>query len=376
MHWAIVAALVLSAACGPNGAPVSQDAPLATSTPLPWQPAPSPTAGPPTYTARPIAPPQALPTGVAPRSAPVPPTATPTITRPPVPTLTPPPRAQCRFDTGAAVAVPANVFTSAVASPGTVPPFYQGTPGWQILVVGEALPGVHLELHLPTTTFVAGAVIRPEVWVKNTSSSGLAVLVSAGILDEHQTPIAFDRASSERSVLNGGAHSRPGPFLANTVVPSGETWSLPSIVQLPFDANQATNLVAYATLGWAQSPDLGSAAAAASEFTTIQLKLTRAGPAQMLNLEVRADRHQWCVRATTADGGVPTGPLTASLIASTSLTDAPSSTMFIDPQVITGNTWAGYWDGQSFAPQNLTVWLGGQNYVTAMAQATVTSNSP
>jgi hypothetical protein len=202
----------------------------------------------------------------------------------------------------------------------------------------------------------------------------VAVLANAGILDEHQTPIVFDQTSSERSVLNGGAHSRPAPILGSTVVPSGETWSFANVVQLPFDANQGTNVVAHATLGWAQSAGLGNATAAASEFANIPLKLTPAGPTQMLNLEVRADREQWCVRATTAAGAGPAGPLTASLIAI-----AGNSTMFSEPQAITGNTWAGYWGywgSRSVAPQSLTVWLGGQGYVTSMAQVTVTSNSP
>ncbi len=162
---------------------------------------------------------RAVQTAVAARQTLVPPTATVATARPQVPTPLPP--VQCRFGTSDTVAVPVNVLAFAAAAPGTAPPFYRGTPGWQILILatGEPLPGVHLELHLPTTMFVAGAVIRPEVWVNNTSVSGVAVLASAGILDRDQKPIVFDQASSQRSGLNGGAHSRPGPILGSTVVP-------------------------------------------------------------------------------------------------------------------------------------------------------------
>ena len=371
MRWVIVAALVACVACGPNGAPVLEDAVSSTSTPVRWQAVPTPTAGPPT--AQPVAPPlqpelAAMATAFAARPATVAPTATVATTRPPVPTPTPSAPVQCRFGTNDAVAVPVNVLAFAAATPRTVPPFYRGTPGWQIVADGEALPGVHLELHLPTTTFVAGAVIRPEVWVNNTSSSGVAVLATAGILDQNQTPIVFDQASSERSVLNGGAHSRPAPN-GSTVVPSGETWSFSNVVQLPFDGNQGTNIVAHATLGWAAG--LGNTTAAASEYASVPLKLTPAGAAPMLNVEAQADDEHWCVRATTAAGAAPAGPLIASLIA-----NAGTRRIFADPQAITGNTWAGYWGSPSPALQSVTVWVGGQNYSTTRAQATVTSTSP
>lgn len=158
-------------------------------------------------------------------------------------------------------------------------------------------------------------------------------------------------------------------MLGSTVVPPGETWSFPNVVQLPFDANQGTNVVAHATLGWAAG--LGNTAVAASEFAGIPLKLTPAGPTQMLNVEVEADREHWCARATTAGGAVPAGPLFASLIAS-----AGTSRAFADPQAISGNIWAGYWGNSSAAPQSVTVWVGGQNYVTSMGQATGISTSP
>ena len=372
LRWILCAALLLGVACGPNGAPVSEDAASSTRTPVPWQPVPTPTAGPPT--AQPVAPPLqpelvAMATASAARPATVAPTATREITRPPVPTPTPAPPVQCRLSTNAIVAVQPNVRVFGAATPGTVPPFYRGTPGWQTLAAGEPLAGVHLELHLPTTTFVAGAVIMPEVWVTNTSSSGVAVLANSGIMGGNQTPIRFDRAATERSVLNGGAHSRPGPFFGSVVVPKGETWSFANVVQLPFDANQQTNVVAYATLGWAAG--LGNTTAAASDFAAVPLKLTTAGPAQMLNLEAQADREHWCVRATTATGAAPTGPLFGSLIA-----NAGTSRMFADPQAITGNTWAGYWGQPSPDPQSVKIWVGGQNYVTSMVEATLTSSSP
>jgi hypothetical protein len=195
-------------------------------------------------------------------------------------------------------------------------------------------------------------------------------------VDAKQTPVEFDLQSVERSVENGGEHSSPGPTLGSIVVPSGQTWSFPSIVQLPFDANQPTQLAISGKLGWAQSGESGASedVAAAYDFAPIPLRLAPAGPAQTLNLEVVADHQQWCVRATTISGTVPTGPLAASLIAGSSSIGTLGTTEFVDPMALTGNIWAGYWN-EGFDPNYVEVWLGGQNYVTTMAQVTVTNPS-
>jgi len=59
--------------------------------------------------------------------------------------------------------------------PGRVPTADQDTPGDSTLVAGEAVPGVFVELRLPRTTFVAGAVIQPELRVRNTTSADIEV---------------------------------------------------------------------------------------------------------------------------------------------------------------------------------------------------------
>src|SRR6202022_2694399 len=187
----------------------------ATVTPANWKPVLTPTAGPPTkgpgpmMTAqtRPTVPPQLRPP-VAPAFTPTggpagalpatprqggPPfvaqTATPAVRPPPFLTPTPDPPAKCRFSDGVELSVPVLGAVSGVITPGAVQARYQGTPGWITVAHGEPQPGLVLELRLPATMFVAGAVISPEVRVRNGTTTDVGVFTGVGTYGDDQQPI-------------------------------------------------------------------------------------------------------------------------------------------------------------------------------------------
>ncbi len=190
VRWLIAIGLIVAAtACGPNAAPITLDA-QATPTPVPWKLEPTPTAGPPTLTAAPVAP-AATPTG-SPRFAP-------TVVLPPFGATATPAPLGARPIAAAQPPIPVPVPTVGPASPPIAPPApltpveclfadrtasvpQYSTPlpatGLAAYAVGEPVPGLYLELRLPRTTFVAGALIQPEVAVRNTIPGDTAVSVS------------------------------------------------------------------------------------------------------------------------------------------------------------------------------------------------------
>jgi hypothetical protein len=103
-----------------------------------------------------------------------------------------------------------------------------------------------------------------------------------------------------------------------------------------------------------------NAALFSTRVTSVQVEIpllvTAATSADALQLELRADQQQWCLRAMDSHSARPTGP--------------PSAT---------GDAWAMRWTqlgspsvvGSS--PATLTVWVGGPHYVTARAEASVTT---
>lgn len=224
------------------------------------------------------------------------------------------------------------------------------------------MPGAVLELRLPGTTFVVGGVVSPEVRVQNGTAADITVLTNVVATTDNRQPIAND----ERSLLNGGAHSRPGD--PGRVVPAGQTRSFPTTVQLPFEAESAMHLVASATVGPAGLNTPGPSAVA--QYTDIPLNLTAATPGQQLQIQLQADRRQWCMRATTVNGGVPVGPLFVSMQAVV----AGGGRTFFDPGRIDSNTWAGYWTPmlmQSPGQLSVSIWVGGVNYATTRADVSV-----
>src|SRR5205823_1072446 len=95
--------------------------------------------------------------------------------------------------------------------------------------------------------------------------------------------------------------SGPGPYRPPLAVPPGQTQTFTSLVQVPFETTQPTQVHAVVR------------ADAATLTSDVPLKLTAAGPAHRLKIELRADQRQWCARATDADGHAPTGALLAAM---------------------------------------------------------------
>jgi hypothetical protein len=251
---------------------------------------------------------------------------------------------------------------SEAPTPGVVPTYYRGTPGWTAVARGEPLPGVVLELRLPGTSFVLGGVISPEVRVQNGTSSDLVVTTGVIAKSDNQHPIPID----ERSVLYGGLRGQPGFMRGGPTVPAGQTWSFPTAVQLPFDAAPTVELVATAAF----EPQVGTPALSpVAVYSEIPLTLTTPGPEHKLQVQLQVDRKQWCLRATTASGGTPDGPLSWSARAMV----AGGGITAYSQERVPGNTWAGYWNPTLFqrgsGQLSASVWVGGANYAATRVDA-------
>jgi hypothetical protein len=79
------------------------------------------------------------------------------------------------------------------------------------------------------------------------------------------------------------------------------------MAQVPFDASRPVHLHAGAGLGIV-TPDVFIPRHVASVLADIPVRLEAATPAEQLVLDLQANRQQWCVKATDARGGRPTGP--------------------------------------------------------------------
>jgi hypothetical protein len=276
------------------------------------------------------------------------------------------PPAQCRFGNDV-VSVPLRNVISPPPSPAVVPTQYQPNSAWTIFATGEVTPGVFVDALLPSTTFVAGAVITSEIDVRNTTTAGIALLDYAGIeADNSQHPRNGAPQQDPRAYPE---LSRTGPGPRYFVVPSGQKWAFRNAVQLPFDASQNVHLHVLLQVGPEPTANATNVPFRA-EFADIGLHLLEAGQAQQLHLDLIADRQQWCVRATNGDGSSPSGPLSAfattrSANGSTSIGGVPGGS---------ANTWAARFDlspVQPTLPIEVTVWVGGEKYVTAQAHATI-----
>ncbi len=268
----------------------------------------------------------------------------------------------CQFGNGT-VTMPSRDPVAVGLTPGVVPTFYRGVPGLTTFAAGEPLPEVFLELRLPRTTFVAGAVIQPEIRVRNTTAAEVSVYDAVSVVPDGQ-----DQAAPAPADARSFPNFVHGPSFRGLSVPAGQTWAIPSIfVQMPFDAAQPVHLHAAVGLTTSQAP--GVAAPGLRVIADSPLRLVTATAAQQLHLEVHVDHRQWCVKAVDASAGPPSGPLFARMTAHSASTymEGPGSAG-------TGDTWAGRWDPNNFptnAPITLVFWVGGPNYVTSQAQATV-----
>lgn len=217
---------------------------------------------------------------------------------------------------------------------------------------GDPLPGLHLELRLSRTTFVAGAVIQPEVAVRNTSSSDATLVVNMSAMPQHAPadPRSFP------TVFPGPGFGPPPLRVA-----AGQTQSNSSLVQLPFDAAQAAQVHAVVR------------ASGSTVTADVPLKLTAAGPAQQLKIELRADRQQWCARATDTNGHTPSGPLfmvmTGQNTSQQSSSYMQSGTSSSNPDGVSAGRLSS--NVPASGPMTLTVFVGGENYETTKAETTI-----
>jgi hypothetical protein len=382
---------VIVSACGPNAATATFGAAStlsaqATVTPVPWT-TPTPDTAPrlQTPTAAAVVPlpgptPPAVPTAVppqfrAPTAAPAPSrsgqplqTVPPTqdVPHPALPTPTPEPPVQCQFKTGT-VSVP----THSEPTSNTPTPL-QSTSGLSTVAAGEPMPGVFLEMRMSTPNVVAGTMVAPELVVRNTSNDEVSLSNFVSIAPDAQEQRGSGGQSDPREFPRFPQLGPQGAY--DTRVLAGQTRAVVASAQAPFDASRSVHLHALAALGSGTSH--GIPTRSVSLEADIPLRVVPATPADQLTLELKADRQQWCLRATDASGGHPTGPLVVGLTAS----DNGSTMMGSGIPGGTGDAWAQRWSGtgspsmvQSATPVTLTLWVGGPHYVTAQAKTTIST---
>jgi len=363
----------LLSACVPAAAPITLEAAATPTsaerrvTPVVWQVVPTPTPGPPRPTAGPIPPPPPfVAANTTPRPTPAPTSPPPPQAPPPPPTPGPP--LHCQFSDGAAVTLQPTVVALPQPTPGTVPTSFQPAPGLLTVAASEPLPGVSLELRVPRTTYVAGAVIRPQIVVHNASATDVSVDagVTAGVDGQSD---AVSLAQADPRAWPPQHRGPPG----GPTVPHGQTWAITSLVQLPFDAGQPVHLRGFARLVVRPAPTPKDTSLSLTADVPVQLVAPT--PEQQLTLELHADGQQWCLHAMTASGHAPAEPLAVILIAR-----SPQRWYAeLGPNAGAAGTWAGRWDLHSYSiingvihrmsddPFDVTVWVGGPSYVTATA---------
>ena len=158
-------------------------------------------------------------------------------------------------------------------------------------------------------------------------------------------------------IFSGGPMPGGRPQLS---VPPGQTRTMSLIIQLPFDATQAVHVHGSVSVG------------ATAVTADVPLKLTTAGPAQQLKIELHADKSQWCARATDTNGRSPSGPLLAAMTARSSNFSMRGSAS----SAASDAAWAGRFSLNPLNPSvsgamTLTVAVGGENYETTIAETTV-----
>lgn len=342
MLTGVLGAMVV-ASCGPNGA---QRIALNTAA------QPTPTAAPAPRPPTPI-------NAVAQRPAAAGTVApTPAVTidpklRPPTPT--PKPMPVCQFDSHS-ISVPLLNPT-----PGAVPTTnpWAGVSGWRMATSTAPLPGVVLELRLPSTPLIAGALIGAQALVRSNSQADIQVMSYGWVVPPMQD---LQQVESDPRTFNQ-AIPRPAP-IPRTLHPGEEqTWD--SVVQLPFNA--ATPFALHAG---AMFPALNTAQRGIAETPDIPLSLQPATSAQHLRLDVKADRRQWCLHATDASGNTPIGPLRVGISA---LNQNRGGTIG-SVNGGTGDMWADYWDDNILRGDtaiDLKLWVGGPNYESVMVETGV-----
>ena len=271
----------------------------------------------------------------------------------------------CRFGTGT-LSVPTE------PTPASTPPAgVQRTPGWSTVAAGEPAPGVFLELRLPTTSLVAGTLVTPEFVVRNTSTDEVSLSSGVSVVPDGQDQASNGAQPDPRAFPMFPRTGPPSAF--ETRVPAGQTRVVTAMAQVPFDRSRPVHLHAGAGLG-VVAPTAFIPRRLASVLADVPVRLETARPAEQLVLDLQADRQQWCLQATEASGGRPTGPLFLRLMARGGMGSLLSSRV----PGGTADAWAQRWSRtgspnlfQGASPLTLTVWVAGPHYVTARAETTI-----
>jgi hypothetical protein len=271
----------------------------------------------------------------------------------------------CRFSTGT-LSVPTE------PTPASTPPAgVQGAPGWSTVAAGEPAPGVFLELHLPTTRLVASTLVTPEFQLRNTSTDQVSLSNGVSVLPDGQDQASNGAQPDPRAFPMFATTGPPGAFEAR--VPAGQTQAVMAMAQVPFDASRPVHLQAAAGISIV-TPNAFIPRRVASVLADIPVRLDAATSAEHLALDLQADRQQWCLKATDASGGRPTGPL---FIRRTASGDG-GTLMGSGVPGGTGDAWAQRWSRsgspdlfQGTSPLTLVVWVAGPHYVTARPEITI-----
>jgi hypothetical protein len=273
---------------------------------------------------------------------------------------------ECQFDDGPPVAVGLEL---------TPVPTPLPMPDWTSVASSDVLPGVQMDLRIPSTSVIAGMLLLPEFVVNNTSDQDL--WVAAGVEVELPGQAPSQRWPPDPREFPAWVPSGPaGAF--NTRLPAGQEVTLSRMAQLPFDIpDQPVRLHAYASLG-TPSGGMNIGPVLSDLQADVPLQLNPPSDADQLQLELHADRQQWCLKATDANGQPPSGPLFARLSEFSS--GGPGERDFGLPGG-SGGLWAQRWDEldrmvnpprfQDGVPATLDIWVAGPQYVTAHVQMTL-----
>ncbi|MCC7352309.1 MAG: hypothetical protein IT330_01025 [Anaerolineae bacterium] len=215
-----------------------------------------------------------------------------------------------------------------------------------------------LHVQLPKNTYLAGEGGRGEVTLRNDSPETIYFYCQhyecfrLVVLDErgHQ-PAPWPFLSSMRFGFGRPAELAPGQTYTQTL-----TFQIPPEEQV----------AGHAYVLWAEA----EVSREAGRFDRLLLRL-EAGPIplrvvppdaqQRLQIELQANGTGWRVRATDANGQVPSGPLWGMLDAASS--HGSSSGLLRDSA---DGTWSFSWD-MGEAGLNVRVWVAAPGYVTAAA---------
>ncbi len=234
---------------------------------------------------------------------------------------------------------------------------------WRIVAAIEIVAGAQFELLLPKTTLLAGEAVSPRIRVANHSNIAVVVEQPWAWLQTNAAPLL-------RFAPGFWPEGRPPP--SPFALASGErlTWS--QAIQLPFEDPSAD--LAIVQLGASlRSPSPGPAVGNIAAWPiyqapAVKLALKRSQPAQQLRIHWQADRYEYSVRVTDANGSRPSGgPLVAWMWA----TSARGATLGALPNE-QGHVWSGTWAPHLIADNsqvNVRIWVAGSGWVTALAEA-------